>query len=52
MARSNLIPNAFMGKILKCSFSMTVQAEIIILLRNVKPNETLVLYKIQYQMLS
>ena len=48
MARSNLIPNAFvMGNV---HFSITVLAEIIIPVRNIQPNETMVLHK--YQMSS
>ena len=47
-ARSNLIPNTF---ILEHSrnvhFSITVQAKIIILVRNIKAYESLVLYKHQ-----
>ena len=45
MARSSLIPNDLYGENLKMLiFFITVQAEIIILVRNVKPNETLVLF--------
>ena len=47
-ARPNLIPNAFIfGKILKRSFFYNCLSEIIILAKNVKPIETLVLYKHQ-----
>ena len=41
MARSNLILNVFYVIFLNIHFAMTVIAEIIILARNVEPNETI-----------